>query len=183
MRLLWIVILNWKSTSSVIGRREWGLFWYNARFGNFNWQLSHLKRNVPSLSFSYSFALSLASAINETPRRLKMSPANKSRDFPPIKECRGGEYNSIAADLDGTLLLSRSSFPYFMLVAVEAGSLFRGLILLLSLPIVVISYLFVSESLGIQILIFIAFAGLKIRDIELVSRSVLPRYVLHKSIS
>lgn len=108
-----------------------------------------------------------------------MSPAKKIRNFPPITECRDGEYESIAADLDGTLLLSRSSFPYFMLVAVEAGSLFRGLILLLSLPMVIVSYLFVSESLGIQILIFISFAGLKIRDIELVSRAVLPRYGLH----
>ncbi|KAL1213608.1 Glycerol-3-phosphate 2-O-acyltransferase 4 [Cardamine amara subsp. amara] len=105
-----------------------------------------------------------------------MSPTKKIRNFPPIKECRDEEYESIAADLDGTLLLSRSSFPYFMLVAVEAGSLFRGLILLLSLPIVIISYLFVSESLGIQILIFISFAGLKLRDIEIVSRAVLPRF-------
>lgn len=122
-------------------------------------------------------------SLNEIAKlgRVKMSPEKKSHNFPPITECGGGggEYGSIAADLDGTLLLSRSSFPYFMLVAVEAGSLFRGLILLLSLPMVIFSYLLVSESLGIQILIFISFAGLKVRDIELVSRAVLPRYVLH----
>ncbi|CAI8607303.1 unnamed protein product [Vicia faba] len=110
-----------------------------------------------------------------------MATPKPKRNFPPITECNGVTSSSspretVAADLDGTLLISRSSFPYFMLVAVEAGSLLRGFILLLSLPLVIVSYLFISESLGIQILIFISFAGLKIRDIELASRAVLPRF-------
>lgn len=110
-----------------------------------------------------------------------MATAKLKRNFPPITECNGttsssSPRESVAADLDGTLLISRSSFPYFMLVAVEAGSLLRGFILLLSIPLIIFSYLFISESLGIQILIFISFSGLKIRDIELASRAVLPRY-------
>lgn len=63
-----------------------------------------------------------------------------------------------------------------MLVAIEAGSLFRGLILLLSFPLIAIAYVFVSEALAIQMLIYISFAGLKVRDIELASRAVLPRF-------
>lgn len=105
-----------------------------------------------------------------------MSPTKQGKEFPPITACKGTTYQSIAADLDGTLLVSSSSLPYFMLVATEAGSLLRGLVLLLALPIVIVSYLFISESLGIQILIFISMSGLKIRDIELVSRAVLPRF-------
>lgn len=108
-----------------------------------------------------------------------MASAKPKREFPAITKCNGStatSYESIAADLDGTLLISRSSVPYFLLVAIEAGSLLRGLVLLLSLPLVIIAYLFISEAIGIQILIFISFAGVKIRDIELASRAVLPRF-------
>ncbi|WCJ22778.1 glycerol-3-phosphate acyltransferase 4 [Euphorbia peplus] len=103
-------------------------------------------------------------------------PKLPAKKFPSISSCTGSSYDSIAADLDGTLTISSSSFPYFMLVAIEAGSLLRGLVLLLSLPFVIVSYFFISEAIGIQILIFISYAGLKIRDIELVSRAVLPRF-------
>ncbi|KAJ4951570.1 hypothetical protein NE237_028402 [Protea cynaroides] len=106
-----------------------------------------------------------------------MSPASR-RSFPSISQCEesGREDQTIAADLDGTLLVSRSSFPYFMLVAIEAGSFLRGIALLLASPLILFAYKLVSESLGIQLLIFISFSGLKFRDIELASRAVLPRF-------
>lgn len=104
-------------------------------------------------------------------------PATAAR-FPSIEKCELTDANrqSIAADLDGTLLISRSSFPYFMLVAIEAGSLLRGLILLLAFPLIAVAYVFVSEALAIQMLIYISFSGLKVRDIELAARAVLPRF-------
>ncbi|XP_010326475.1 glycerol-3-phosphate 2-O-acyltransferase 4 [Solanum lycopersicum] len=107
-----------------------------------------------------------------------MSLPKSKKSFPSVTTCDTSAVNhhSVAADLDGTLLISRSSFPYFMLVAIEAGSLFRGLILLLSFPLIAIAYVFVSEALAIQMLIYISFAGLKVRDIELASRAVLPRF-------
>ncbi|KAH9325573.1 hypothetical protein KI387_005751, partial [Taxus chinensis] len=98
--------------------------------------------------------------------------------FDLISNCKsqGREAQTVAADLDGTMLRSRSSFPYFMLVAMEGGSLLRGMLLLASAPLIWLVYAFLSEAAGIQMLIFISFAGLKIRDIELVSRAVLPKF-------
>ncbi|GAA0144468.1 scaffold/adaptor protein [Lithospermum erythrorhizon] len=98
--------------------------------------------------------------------------------FPPVKDCEsiGREKETVVADMDGTLLRGRSSFPYFALIAFENGGVFRLIFLLLSLPIVGLLYYFVSESAGVQVIIFATFVGMKVCDIESVARAVLPKF-------
>ncbi|KAL8043989.1 hypothetical protein ABFX02_08G018700 [Erythranthe guttata] len=98
--------------------------------------------------------------------------------FPNVSKCEshGREKHTVVADLDGTLLIGRSSFPYFALVAFEVGGILRLLFLLLASPLAGFLYYFFSESAGIQILIFAAFAGMRVSDIESVARAVLPKF-------
>lgn len=99
--------------------------------------------------------------------------------FPPVSECSYGPHRkdeTVVADLDGTLIRGRSSFPYFFLVAFEAGSYLRAWLLLLAAPIIWFLYHFVDEASGIQLMIFISFAGLKLTNIEGVSRAVLAKF-------
>ncbi|KAJ0963558.1 hypothetical protein J5N97_028680 [Dioscorea zingiberensis] len=102
----------------------------------------------------------------------------EQRTFPSVALCKPSdrESHSAAADLDGTLLVSRSSFPYFFLLAVEAGSFLRGAALLVLSPLILAVYRLISEPAGIQIMIFVAVRGLRMRDVELVARAVLPRF-------
>ncbi|KAK8711068.1 hypothetical protein V6N13_146370 [Hibiscus sabdariffa] len=98
--------------------------------------------------------------------------------FPSIARCASirREKDTVVADMDGTLLRGRSSFPYFALVAFEVGGMFRLLFLLLASPIAWILYYFISESAGIRVLIFASFVGMKVSDIESVARAVLPKF-------
>lgn len=99
-------------------------------------------------------------------------------NFPTVENCSslGRGKDTVVADLDGTLLRGRSSFPYFALIAFEVGGVFRLLFLLLCSPLAGILYYFVSESAGIQVCIFATFAGMKVSDIESVARAVLPKF-------
>ncbi|KAL2630466.1 hypothetical protein R1flu_015152 [Riccia fluitans] len=109
-----------------------------------------------------------------------VSPTSSDYPFDTVENCptEDLEGKSVASDLDGTLLLSRSSFPYFMLVAFEAGSPFRAILLLLLSPLAWFIYNLVSEELGIKLLIFISTAGIKLSVLESVSRGVLPKFYL-----
>lgn len=83
--------------------------------------------------------------------------AQRAAKFHPVSKCgdlAGRENQSVVSDLDGTLMRSSSSFPYFMLMAFEAGGPLRALLLLLASPLVWVLYYFVSEAAGVQVMIF-----------------------------
>ncbi|KAL6571422.1 CAAX geranylgeranyltransferase alpha subunit [Orobanche hederae] len=98
--------------------------------------------------------------------------------IPTIYQCdsRDRENQIVAADMDGTLLVGRTSFPYFALIAFDVGGILRLILLLLLSPIAGVLYHFVSESAGIRVLIFATFAGVRVSDIKSAATAVLPKH-------
>ncbi|XP_065882018.1 probable glycerol-3-phosphate acyltransferase 3 [Euphorbia lathyris] len=81
---------------------------------------------------------------------------------------------TVVFDMEGSLLKSQSLFPYFMLVAFEAGGLFRALILLLLYPFVC---LLGEDNLGLKVMIFVSFFGIR-KDGFRAGTAVLPKFFL-----
>lgn len=83
--------------------------------------------------------------------------------------------SSLIFQFEASLLRSTSLFPYFMLVAYEAGGFFRSLLLFLSYPLV---WLLGEEThMGLNIMVFLSFFGVKMETFRIGS-SVLPKFFL-----
>ncbi|KAI3960727.1 hypothetical protein MKW92_021964 [Papaver armeniacum] len=85
---------------------------------------------------------------------------------------------SVLTKLEGTLLIFKSTFPYFMLVALEAGSPLRALLLLLISPLLWFLESICLENASVHLMIFISLVGLKVSDVKSVAKAVLPRFFL-----
>ncbi|KAH0466931.1 hypothetical protein IEQ34_004169 [Dendrobium chrysotoxum] len=98
--------------------------------------------------------------------------------FPSIQTCSSHNRHdqTVISDLNGSLLRSPSTFPYFALTAFETGGPLRLLFLLFLYPLSAFLHHFVSESAGIQVLIFASLAGAKLSTIESVARAVLSKF-------
>ncbi|XP_057433921.1 glycerol-3-phosphate acyltransferase 1-like isoform X2 [Lotus japonicus] len=85
------------------------------------------------------------------------------------------KFDLVACDIHGVILRSYNSFfPYFMLVAFEGGSIFRALLLLCSCPVLWI----LNYELKLKVMIFISFCGLRIKDMDMAARVVLPKFYM-----
>ncbi|XP_057439822.1 glycerol-3-phosphate acyltransferase 1-like [Lotus japonicus] len=98
--------------------------------------------------------------------------------FPSITKCdlesRGSQSQTLVCDIHRVILRSHSFFPYFMLVAFEGGSIFRAFVLLLSCPVLWI----LDHELKLKVMTFITFSGLRVKNMDNISRAVLPKFYL-----
>ncbi|KAK6239513.1 hypothetical protein QUC31_004982 [Theobroma cacao] len=80
---------------------------------------------------------------------------------------------TLVFSVEEALLKSSSLFPYFMLVAFEAGGLLRAFILFVLYPILCL----VSEEMGLKIMVLVCFFGIKKKSVR-VGSAVLPKFFL-----
>ncbi|XP_022744096.1 probable glycerol-3-phosphate acyltransferase 3 [Durio zibethinus] len=75
--------------------------------------------------------------------------------------------------MEEALLKSSSLFPYFLLVAFEAGGPLRAFVLFLLYPIICL----VGKEWGLKIMVFVCFVGLKEESFS-IGKTVLPKFFL-----
>ncbi|MQM21748.1 hypothetical protein Taro_054793 [Colocasia esculenta] len=89
------------------------------------------------------------------------------------KHAGRGRSQAVVCRVEGGLLRSPSTFPYFMLVALEAGGFLRGLLLLLLYPCLCC----VGEEVGLKVMAMVCFRGVKVAGFR-VGSTVLPKHLL-----
>ncbi|GMI87159.1 GLYCEROL-3-PHOSPHATE sn-2-ACYLTRANSFERASE 5 [Hibiscus trionum] len=85
---------------------------------------------------------------------------------------------SVVSELEGTLLKDPDPFSYFMLVAFEASGLIRFALLLLVWPVIRFLDVLGMGDAGLKLMVFVATVGLRVSEIESVSRAVLPKFYM-----
>ncbi|CAM0877699.1 unnamed protein product [Alopecurus aequalis] len=86
----------------------------------------------------------------------------------------GAGAGTVVCAVEGGLLMSASTFPYFMLVALEAGGLLRGLLLLMLYPLLRL----LSDELAKKAMILVTFAGLRKDAFGRLGMAVMPKLFL-----
>ncbi|KAF8109517.1 hypothetical protein N665_0095s0084 [Sinapis alba] len=85
---------------------------------------------------------------------------------------------SVVSEFEGTLLKSNDPFSYFMLLAFDASGVIRFAFLLFLCPVTTLLNVFSYKNAALKLMIFVATAGLRESEIELVARDVLPKFYM-----
>lgn len=109
-------------------------------------------------------------------QKKKKMAMHRYQKHPSLSEfhLRGRKTQTVVCDIHRCLVRSPSFFPYFMLVTFEGGGILRAMLLLLLSPLLLI----LDDEMEMRVMIFITFFGMRVRDVERVSRTVLPKFYL-----
>ncbi|PSS06080.1 Glycerol-3-phosphate acyltransferase [Actinidia chinensis var. chinensis] len=110
------------------------------------------------------------------PKGLHRSFSNahaKFQKYPSLAHRVDLSDQTLAFSVEGALLKSPSLFPYFMLVAFEAGSIIRALVLFVFYPLIC----FVGDEMGLKVMVMVSFFGIKEESFK-AGRAVLPKFFL-----
>ncbi|MQM20526.1 hypothetical protein Taro_053548 [Colocasia esculenta] len=121
--------------------------------------------------------------LYKSPAAVARSQQSPAAAYPGVDKCplQGRAGQTVVFDVENTLLRSPSLFPFFMLVAFEGGSVLRAFLLLLCYPLV---WAFTrcgaarGSQMGLCLMAFVTFCGLRKRDAETAARAVLPKFFL-----
>ncbi|KAF3587034.1 hypothetical protein F2Q69_00031885 [Brassica cretica] len=85
---------------------------------------------------------------------------------------------SVVSEFEGTLLKRDDPFSYFMLLSFDASGVIRFALLLFLCPVTALLNVFSYKNAALKLMIFVATAGLRESEIELVARDVLPKFYM-----
>ncbi|ESQ37845.1 hypothetical protein EUTSA_v10028577mg [Eutrema salsugineum] len=117
---------------------------------------------------------SLAFLFNRFILRRYRNPKPKYQKCPSSLLQSDLSRDTLIFNVEGALLKSDSLFPYFMLVAFEAGGVIRSFLLFILYPLI---SLIMSREMGVKVMVMVSFFGVK-KDGFRAGRGVLPKYFL-----
>ncbi|WVZ71808.1 hypothetical protein U9M48_020344 [Paspalum notatum var. saurae] len=130
-----------------------------------------MKPSSLSKPFLYMFFLLLRKLAGRH-HRGRMAAKKPSPPPPPLDRLHG---KTLVVDVEAWILRPPvSAFPYFMLVAVEAGGFLRGLLLLLLYPLMCL----LGDGARARAMATVALVGLEEKEVARVGRAVLPKFFL-----
>ena len=123
--------------------------------------------------FWYRFFFRPLKSFRRTSSYITIATQFKYQKFSSLLHRSDLNDHALFFDVEGALLKSSSVFPYFMLVAFEAGGLIRAIVLVLLYPFVCLA----GDEMGVKIMVMICFFGIREKSFR-VGRAVLPKFLL-----